>query len=40
MEQFKVRMDGRHYSPPGFGSGFVPLTFETPKGLLEVLRRA
>ena len=26
----------RSLSPPGFGSRFVPLTFETPKGLLEV----
>lgn len=34
MEQFKV--DGAVITAAGFGSRFVPLTFETPKGLLEV----
>lgn len=34
LEQFKV--DGALIIAAGFGSRFVPLTFETPKGLLEV----
>ena len=34
MEPFKV--DGAVIIAAGFGSRFVPLTFETPKGLLEV----
>ena len=34
LEQFKV--DGAVITAAGFGSRFVPLTFETPKGLLEV----
>lgn len=34
MEQFKV--DGALIIAAGFGSRFVPLTFEMPKGLLEV----
>ena len=34
LEQFRV--DGAVITAAGFGSRFVPLTFETPKGLLEV----
>ena len=34
LEQFRV--DGALIIAAGFGSRFVPLTFETPKGLLEV----
>lgn len=34
LEQFQV--DGALIIAAGFGSRFVPLTFETPKGLLEV----
>ena len=34
LERFKV--DGAVITAAGFGSRFVPLTFETPKGLLEV----
>lgn len=34
MEQYRV--DGAVIIAAGFGSRFVPLTFETPKGLLEV----
>lgn len=34
MEQYKV--DGALITAAGFGSRFVPLTFETPKGLLKV----
>ena len=34
LEQYKV--DGALIIAAGFGSRFVPLTFETPKGLLEV----
>lgn len=34
LEQFRV--DGAVIIAAGFGSRFVPLTFETPKGLLEV----
>lgn len=34
LEQFKV--DGAVITAAGFGSRFVPITFETPKGLLEV----
>lgn len=34
MEQFRV--DGAVILAAGFGSRFVPLTFEAPKGLLEV----
>ena len=34
LEQFRV--DGAVVLAAGFGSRFVPLTFETPKGLLEV----
>ena len=34
MDQYKV--DGALIIAAGFGSRFVPLTFETPKGLLEV----
>lgn len=34
LEQFKV--EGALIIAAGFGSRFVPLTFETPKGLLEV----
>lgn len=34
LEQFRV--DGAVIMAAGFGSRFVPLTFETPKGLLEV----
>lgn len=34
MEQFRV--DGALIAAAGFGSRFVPLTFEMPKGLLEV----
>ena len=34
MEQYRV--DGALIIAAGFGSRFVPLTFETPKGLLEV----
>lgn len=34
LEQFRV--DGALVIAAGFGSRFVPLTFETPKGLLEV----
>lgn len=34
LEQFQV--DGAVIIAAGFGSRFVPLTFETPKGLLEV----
>ena len=34
LEQFKV--DGAVITAAGIGSRFVPLTFETPKGLLEV----
>ena len=34
LGQFKV--DGAVVLAAGFGSRFVPLTFETPKGLLEV----
>ena len=34
LNQFKV--DGALILAAGFGSRFVPLTFETPKGLLEV----
>ena len=30
------RVDGALFIAAGFGSRFVPLTFETPKGLLEV----
>ncbi len=35
LEPFRV--DGAVIQAAGFGSRFVPLTFETPKGLLEVL---
>ena len=34
LEQFRV--DGALIIAAGFGSRFVPLTFETPKGLLKV----
>ncbi len=34
LEQFRV--DGAVITAAGFGSRFVPLTYETPKGLLEV----
>lgn len=34
LEQYRV--DGAVITAAGFGSRFVPLTFETPKGLLEV----
>ena len=34
LEQYRV--DGAVIIAAGFGSRFVPLTFETPKGLLEV----
>ena len=34
LEQY--RADGAVIIAAGFGSRFVPLTFETPKGLLEV----
>ena len=34
LEQYRV--DGAVIISAGFGSRFVPLTFETPKGLLEV----
>ena len=34
LEQYRV--DGALIIAAGFGSRFVPLTFETPKGLLEV----
>ena len=34
LDQYKV--DGALIIAAGFGSRFVPLTFETPKGLLEV----
>ena len=34
LEQFRV--DGAFIMAAGFGSRFVPLTFEMPKGLLEV----
>ena len=34
LEPFKV--DGAVITAAGFGSRFVPLSFETPKGLLEV----
>lgn len=34
LEQYRV--DGAVFLAAGFGSRFVPLTFETPKGLLEV----
>ena len=34
LEQFRV--EGAVITAAGFGSRFVPLTFETPKGLLEV----
>ena len=36
----KYRMDSAVILAAGFGSRFVPLTFETPKGLLRGLRRA
>ena len=35
LQNFQV--DGALIIAAGFGSRFVPLTFETPKGLLEVL---
>ena len=34
LEQYRV--DGAVITAAGFGSRFVPLSFETPKGLLEV----
>ena len=36
----KYRMDSAVILAAGFGSRFVPLTFETPKGLLEGFRGA
>ena len=35
LEQFKV--DGAVITAAGFGSRFVPLTFETPKGFWKCL---